>query len=66
MEFGRLGSNIRQRLLCGFCSKKGTSIIPVAIPNYSIPQIGKLYGECEDEHRNGQWKAGPKQLPQNP
>lgn len=25
VEFGRLGRNIRQRLLCGLCHKEGTS-----------------------------------------
>lgn len=63
VEFGRLGRNIWQHLLCGFYPKKGTSEVIVDTPEISISQFGKIYGVCEIENRIGQWEVGPIQLP---
>ena len=65
-DLGRLGRNIRQRLLCGFLQKEGTndSSLPKSLPNsmsHVLPDDELLL-----EYPNGCWEAGPKQLPQQP
>ena len=65
-DLGRLGRNIRQRLLCGFLQKEGTnySSLPKSLSN-SMPYVIPV-NEMLLEYPNGCWEVGPKQLPQQP
>ena len=55
IEFGKLGRNIRQRLLSGFCLKEGNSNILVDYFDNALLHFEQCYGDI--------YLAYPKQLP---
>lgn len=63
-NLGRLGRNIRQKLLCGFLQKEGINdnFLAKSFSNY-MPHVCPV-DEVIHEYLNGCWEAGPKQLPQ--
>ena len=66
-EFGRLGRNIRQKLLCGFFTREGT--IPTSSESISFCNIGfdcHSLDEDAPKYPNGCWEADPIQLLQQP
>ena len=65
VEIGRLGRNIRQRLLCGLCHKEGISELNKASSDYSLSILNYLSVDSEFGNRNGQWEVGPMQLPRS-
>ena len=66
VEFGRLGRNIRQKFLCGFCPNEGTSELSVNPNNFPFSHYDDSFDNYVNGNRFGHWEAGPKQLPQGP
>ena len=66
VEFGRLGRNIRQRLLCGFCPNEGTPELSVNPNDFPFSHSDDSFDNYVNGIGIGHWEAGPKQLPQGP
>ena len=66
VEFGRLGRNIRQRLLYGFCPNEGTSELSVNPIDFPLSYYDDSFDNYVNGNGFGHWEAGPKQLPQGP
>ena len=63
IEFGKLGRNIKQRLLNGFCLKEGNSIVLVDYFDNALLHFEQCYGDIYLAYPNRQREIGPKQLP---
>ena len=66
VECGRLGRNIRQRLLCGFFSKEGTNFTSVETSLFHTIFAEYLLNVEAPNYPKGRWEADPNQLPQQP
>ena len=64
-DFGRLGRNIRQKLLCGFFSKEGTKFDTSEPPSFNFDSAWHTSEEAPF-YPKGCWEADPNQLPQQP
>ena len=64
-DIGRLGRNIRQKLLCGFFSKEGTKFDTIDPPSFNIDSDCHTNAEAPF-YPKGCWEADPNQLPQQP
>ena len=65
-ELGRIGRNIRQKLLCGFFSKEGNLSASLDSPCYFAETSVCFTNGITPLYPNGFWEADPKQLPQQP
>ena len=65
-ELGRIGRNIRQKLLCGFFSKEGHLSASLDSPYYFAETFVCFTNGITLSYSNRCWEADPKQLPQQP
>ena len=64
-DFGQLGRNICQKLLCGFFSREGTNFDTFEPPSFTIDYACHTNEEAPF-YPKGCWVVDPNQLPQQP
>ena len=65
-EIGRFGRNIHQKLMCGFFTKEGNTILHFIHQNSCYSSFNYMHIEESQYNPKGCWEASPKQLPQGP